>query len=928
MNIINRIFKGFGLAATLAAFLTMTVACTDDLLNDGVIRQNSDGTYGPFDLEVSFDAEANESHSRATFSTDNFELDCAWVAMFTAKTGRLVAMAESSPETFGGTPGTNHADGVGDNHKVILRSLMLSDENDEVYIAGVANYEGIKAIDPHGNEVSLIEALRNINDIKEYKNISIQTASAEQAIQYANKPLLSGFWGEGHGNYTVNQSGVVYADQDRVFKVKMLDNITKRVIGDTQIKRGMVHLRRLYSKLNVEINIDMKGFKEFKNPRLKVYNIPAYAFITEHKTVEDASEKQYDNSTWPSCTHTAADIFDHGYFNTDEIKENEVYNNISDGAFLMDDADKFTVTSKDANGNAQKIKFGYWHYETKHWGLPGVKSPNDRERMIGTTGLYSSLCPSTEKSFNNNAAMMVLTADVVSADGKFSGTADFYIHEGYCCQPNGSAATTVEDASRDFSTFRNVEYDYTVNISGMESVDTKVSSRDLSEDYYHGVGGDFYSETATRSVMVPEGGVEYDIELPDSEIYWYIESEGETFGVPLGIDPEIQRWYGGVYKYTGLPKVNADNAFYKSIRFNGELLGDAQPAMTRSAGNVISFEGSPDTHGMLYLCAVQRSLDNLVTYHTVYKFDQLGQLATPKLSMLNAPAGNLIMGIDDHSVYWKPVAGADSYTIELLADGTMGGYKVTLLPDAPAVSDGKGTKSTNVKIESETVDGQKYLKFRIRYANSAQGMLSFLQKQDSYPVTISVTANRENGESSEPGTITRTILNPIWDLRSGDWKTALQANSSGDFIKAESVITVNGLTFNAGNQEKTQYKAFGGVYGLQPGGPGNASGSRMFSLHSCASQGKIAFWTTSNSGNAGSGRYVMVDYDGSDGNALQSPDAVTKGTGKASEDFANIKITTGSFKPANWQDPAVQNVRFYNSADLVYYMIQFTPEDE
>lgn len=926
MNIIRKIFRGLGMAAMMTALLSTAVACSDDLLGDGEIRQNADGTYGPFDIAVSFDAEANDSHTRATFSNDGFKLECAWVAMFTAKTGKLVAMAESDPSSFGGTaPDTNHGNGAGDNYKVILRSLMLNDEYDEVVIAGVANYNDVMALDSDGNEMPLIEALREIKDIRGYKDIAVTTSSAEQAMGGENKPLMAGFWGNGHGNFTVSQAGDIYAEQERTFKVKMLDTNTKKVIGQTAIDGGMIHLRRLYSKLNVGITIDSKAFRKFENPRLKVYNVPAYAFITEHKTIEDASQEQYDNETWPYRTHTAADIYENGFFETEVISADELkkcYSTTEKGAFLMDPSDAFTV-GKD--GDNMTINFGFWHYETKHWGLPGVKSQNDRGRMHGDSGIYSSLCPSVDKNFNNNAALMVLTADVVSADGKFSGTADFYIHEGYCCQPNGLAATSAEEASRDFSTFRNTEYTYAVRISGMESVDAKVSSRDLSDDFYYGVGGDLYSESVTRSMPVPEGGISYDIELPGDELYWYIDSEGETFGVPLGTSSDLQKWYGGVYKYTGAPEIKEDNEFYQSILLDGQLLGDAVAANTRAAAtHTISFTGTPGVNGMLYLCAVQRSLDNRVTYHTLYAFDQLGKLATPKLEMLKAPAGNVMMGIDDHTVYWKPVTGASTYTIELAAEGAMGGYKVTLNPENGPVSDAQGTSPINVKINKETIGGSEYLKFKIRYANSAKGMLSFLQSADSHQVTIKVTAHKANGESSEPGTITRTILNPVWDLTSDPWKSAIQAKCNGEEMPHNTEVSLNGLTYHSGTAPSTtKYQQFSSVYGLRPGGAGNLDPvTRLFSFHSCSDRGKLTFWTSSNSGNASSGRYIMVDYDGRTGDLVQSPDAVTSGT------LPSKGVATSSFYPANYDVAGSQNVRFYNSGDLVYYKIQYTPEDQ
>ena len=592
----------------------------------------------------------------------------------------------------------------------------------------------------------------------------------------------------------------------------------------------------------------------------------------------------------------------------------------------MDGDDAFTV-SKDVNGKVTAIKFGYWHYETKHWGLPGMKSQNEREKMFGSSGIYSSLCPSEELNFNNNAAMMVLTADVVSADGKFAGTADFYIHEGFCCQPNSLAATTEAEAARDFSTFRNVLYTYKININGMESIDTKVSSRDLSDDFYHGVGGELYSPGETRSMTVPEGGASYDIELPNGQLYWYIESEEGSFGIPLPNDEDLQKWYGAAYKYTGAQPIDETNEFYQSIRINGLSLGEYSPSSTRAGDNKvkISFTGAPSVNGMLYLCGVQRSLDNLVTYYTVYQFDQSGQLATPELKMLNAPSGNLIMGIDDHTIYWKPVTGATSYTIELVAKGALGGYKINLPASGNAVSDASvipdGTP-INVNIDRETVSGEEYLKFRVRYANKSGGMLSFFRNGDnSSAVTIRVTAHKSNGESSEPGSITRTIINPVWDFSEAAYRDAVKAQTgvTTGAIGVQQAVTYNKLTMHTGEENRMVFQSYNGYYGYNPGGAGNKD-KFHFSFHAC-SRGHVKAYTSSNNGNTNVGRFVQVDYDGNTNGLIQSADATAKAINNG---YSEIKMD--SFNPSN-QSGTTDNVFVMNSGNIVFYKISFTPED-
>lgn len=934
-NIFSKTLRAVKILA-LSALTLLPVGCINDLLDDG-IRPNGDGTFGPINLEIAFDSEINDTKTRGTFDTNNFKMTSSWAAIFDVATGNVIAMVDTLYNFNDGnfSAGTDHTAGAGEQYKVEFKNFIFNDANNEVYIAGVANYENIFVIDAHGNETTLINALKDVTNIIEYKNIAVNTASAEKALNGENRPLIAGFWGDNHGNFTVNLSGKVYTNEPNSSSgstanpiVQLYDKSTYKITeaNINAIANGKIHLRRLYSHLNINVKVNTSDNFKFSNPRVKVYNMPQYTFLQEHKTVENP--QAYTNETWPAATHTAADLYG-TRLDTEVISANNTaYNNTKDAAFIMNDEDKFTVST---SGNTTTIKFGYWHYETKGWAMPSVASANDRERMHGNSGVYSSLCPSAEDDFNNAAPYFVITADVES--GTYKGAADFIIHEGNCCQADGNAAKDAATAAKDFSTFRNVNYTYNVEINGINNIITKVTAEDLSGDFYHGTGGDLWA-SEPKMMKVAKDGNTYDITFP-GKLFWCITEDDDKnyYGVPMDQDWKFSERYPSyprnVTEYTG--RTRADS-FYDNITIDGLPLaeiGNIDPDRTFT----LKF-GEASGAGKLYLCGVQTSPDGMVTLYTVYCFNQNGDLLdSPVIQMPYAPAtGALVMGIDDHTLRWKAIKGAQSYTVKLETSNGMGGYFVTLDADGTEISDkafltalGSTADPINVKLNKINIAGDDYFEFRIRYSNKAKAMLNFLQSQDQANVTFSVTANAGD-ETSDPGTISRTIINPVWDFNATEWQNGvskLQIDNSaisGAFA-ANQTLEVNGLTMYTGNSNKMTYEKNGNYYNFRPNGIGSTS-NRGFRFNALSS-GKLSVWTSStsaSSSNLKQKRYVKI-YTNSDGELQASEDATETAPGTLTECKTNLSFNV------NGKDPGGANVWIYNSADIKFYKIKLTPED-
>lgn len=934
----NIFFKRFisrlAIVGAIAGASMITSSCAEDYMNvdeDRMLYEmNADGTFGPLDLTISIDAEANDSKTRGNFNTNDFEITSMWVCMFNYDNGTVVAMNKESYND-GNIVDGNHNNGTGLD-AITFKNLMFSDGDSRVYIAGVANYENITAMDANGNEGPLIEVLDSIKNFVDFKNIAINTVSAEKALNGKNRPVVAGLWGNNHGNFTVDLKGKVHSNNAATAEAILYDSKTKRINQShiDAIQNGKIHLRRPYSHLNVNIDVAMGGFLQFENPTIQVYNIPEYTFLQEHKTVTN-SETYKTEDDWKAVTHTAADIYGER-FTSDLISPGNPYSN-ENKAFIMNPEDAMVVTD---NGTKRNIKFGYWHYETKNWGLPSLTSQKDREKRIGNSDFYASLCPSDDKTFNNNAPYMVLRADVET--NSYKGKVEYIIHEGFCNLENGEQASSEATAVRDFCTFRNTNYTYNVQINGLGSMILKVSSEDMSGDVHHAVGGEFWSKTERKNVNVVKAGASYQLTVPAGDLYWCIvEDNGAPYGKNLDSSWEHAEKYP-LYPTNVNENINTGSSFYQSIKLDGALLGDIQPSATERTFNV-TFGQNETINGLLYICAKYVSADGTTIVYPVYCFNQNGAaLDIPEVRMPYASTSGVILGVEDHTISWKAIAGAESYTIKLAESNGMGGYYVTLKPgetksDAEFIGQANvdAGRAVNVTL---TQQGDE-LFFRMRYANSVKSLLNFLQSQNEADVTFEVTANNSKASSPEPGKLAAKIINPVWNFNDMTWQNATlpsvvwspspEDSKIADYIPAGTNIKVNGLTVYSGSSNKLRYEKHT-YYTFRPNGSGNKT-SRGFKFHAIT-KGKLGFWTTSAGSSAQSGRYVVAEYQGGSSAITGTFEAATKTAGTFDKSSNGKSGEIKDINPNNKESLGVDNVWIYNSGDFCFYQIQFTPEDQ
>lgn len=906
----------------LTAVALCAASCSDDLLYDDGLTQNADGTFGPFDLEIAIDSERGDNKTRgANFDTNGLQIKNVWIAMFDCTSGNLVAMNDTVFNPSDASGDHNNGSGL----KAVLHSIMFGESTPTGYLVGVANFDGVVARDPEtGEESSLYDALYNIKNIKDYKNICIDARSAERAMGDDNAPLMSGIWGTQHGNYTVNLSGVVYSDKvtgndNEHTQIPLFDPVTKKVTAQTTLNnsKGMLHLRRLYSHINATVNFNDSYFTKVENPEVQIFNMPTYTFLQEHKTVENAYA--YTNETWKNATHNASYYFPGSTTDTGVMRPGQTLESDNE-AFVMNDADQLAFSGK-------KLTFGYWHYETKHWGQPeNVKTINDRERLYGKSGIYSSLCHSEDQAFNNDAPYFVVRAYVETADG-YSGNAEFVVHEGYCCSANGLASTDEAVRSLDFCTFRNTNYTYTVNIESINGFKMKVESEDLGGDgYYHGSGGEMWS-TRSKDVDVPNTGeTTHDIMIPAGKFYWCIrEGNGTPYGIQLDDTYAHYAKYSAAYPSAVQAASGGSDAFYNNVTIDGEPLGKID-SFDVIGSHSLKFTGQASVNAYLYLLGIAESADGTASYYTVFCFNQNGtRLDDPRVSMPFAPqSGDVIVGIHNHTLEWPTVGGADAYTITL----TQTGYSVTLKPGEQT------TDSYGNKIELREEDGK--LRFAMPYSNDRKGMLaafqSYTASQNNNRVTANFTVtalNQTTGATSRTTTFSKTIANPYWDFNFKEWADGVATLTTTNVditngLENNQELTIRGLTMYTGTSNKMTYTLHGNYYTFRPNGSGT-TGRLGFKFHAFA-KGHINVWTASQNTNVSNVRNIKVtEPDNTGKNVERTIDNFNAAGTKAGSPAKspNISITPVYDK----DDTSFNNVYVYSGADFGFYRIQFVPED-
>lgn len=421
---------------------------------------------GPFTIELSAGVSGENDRTRAEDFNNGLgvsDISEIWVGLFDATDHRFIG--------YGTTSGSASL-------RVKINNLFFDDGHPDAYAAAVANYRNVYGRLGSGEMKALEELLeRDIASWEDFCNIAVDAVSAERAIGGDKHVLMSGVYYK----TTAGRNITVQADgKGRLTPIPDDDNVKATMFSYTETaafeqtvefnsnlgfnQNYTILLRPLFSHVTVNVTLTAADLDRNGGISWRLCNVPRYVYLIEHVNVEDC--RAYDASSWLGVTPAASDLYgDAGYYTMD-----------LGGFRTADDRDivstdvPFDVMEKDiVSGNNGRYSFGYWHYENKHWGLPGVDSFSAREATYEENAeSFKALCPSYDEIFNNKATYFELRVK-----GTDSRNYDFRVHEGLSSNRDNSAGAT---EYRDFSTFRNTDYTYNVTISGTSSGLTRSAS--------------------------------------------------------------------------------------------------------------------------------------------------------------------------------------------------------------------------------------------------------------------------------------------------------------------------------------------------------------------------------------------------------------------------------------------------------------------
>lgn len=457
-----------GSASLWLLSITGLTSCTDELsapIND---MDLSAKTYAT--VSVGFGSSEPVVVSRAVDFDGTYKVDSYWVGLFDSNTHEILGYKyDEKPRKADGTRFTLTDKNSNSPFKVEGIEIYYYDSNPNAYIVGVVNCNNIKARNVGDDTtVPLVDLLNNVKKLSDINAISIDTKSAtEENKKLASDescPLLMGYFAT-----TNNEAGRLMAHPDGSIELyhsdgypiddnNMIANFNSpKTSKNLDITGGAIVLRRLLA--DITVNVVAGEGVVINNLEYRVINNPNEVFLVEHIADEEGAV-QTSLETYLKNTANSADYLTEGYFSDDN----------------------FIPASKKDKG----FSFAYQAYENKHWGREQENlvstAHSTREKKYDSSidsekAVFVALNQDPSKAFNNNAAMMLIKAEV--SIGKDVGVVYYTIHEGFASNLYGDKTDFVDrndpnTKGLDFQRFRDTKYTYTINIKGLNSLDVSV----------------------------------------------------------------------------------------------------------------------------------------------------------------------------------------------------------------------------------------------------------------------------------------------------------------------------------------------------------------------------------------------------------------------------------------------------------------------
>lgn len=486
---------------SLICLLTSGLAsCSDEILGgvtgDGEMREYK----GTISLNLSTPDLTLRSRTVNSEPGASILINNLWVGVFNTTTG----------ECFGAKKYDNFNQMLTSGsifHNLINVDFVAYDDKFPLaYIVAIANFDGVTTYDGR----SLDSILPDFNERASVRwddiiNLDVDAATAYEGNkgenENSNAPFLAGFFQDASSlnqNPKIDQFSYDELGPSALYPEAAASGMDIELgdpnEGKIHVAAGALCLRRLVSHNKININLS-NGFT-VTELKYKRYNMPRTAYVLQRRT---DTRRYSDFASWQKFSPNSADR----HMTEGSYDYNDSFAYANDDDWIDVNIDAWEATSQ--------VDFAFDHFENKHWGAGELHSQDDREAR-NPDGTFKALCSGERDAYNNFASYFVLKMHLVNKLTGENADVEYTLHEGFCNNEDGRRVNTVAEKCYDFSSFRNVNYTYNVNITGVNDITASVTAREGQETAHpNGQSGTIWKmdfvNSQSKSPVPIEGGL-------------------------------------------------------------------------------------------------------------------------------------------------------------------------------------------------------------------------------------------------------------------------------------------------------------------------------------------------------------------------------------------------------------------------------------
>lgn len=433
-------------------------------------------------LKVKLSLPEMETKTRADLNANSLnQVNSVWIRTYSAETGQA-------------TSKWIKREGLNSVTTETTNQVSISTESGPSYIVAVANVDnmGVKKGDI-ANPQKLSVLLESANTWQDFLDIAVVSPSDNDKVYAPDVPLPMA------GCYSDLKIGGTHPEPSRIDEWQKKDfqpyfiPASDGAVDFTD--KGAIHLRRLVSHINFNfipgenVSVTVNSYQ--------VMNAPKFSWLYERPATNGMLTNFGDQATDTDAANYYADVPQ--YSNQYKYKK--------------------TITLED-NTTVEAESFDFWQAENKHTGTSATYQARDEKN--GT--LFTSLT-GTSWTANNEASYVLVSCTVdyknqIKTDDEGAidetngeavyrtGEVVYLIHLGYVMGEN------VEEKSKDFNCFRNVDYTYNVTVNGVNDIRVDAYATD---ETYHGEEG-VVSDLKNKTIELDAHYHAFNIQLTQTEL--------------------------------------------------------------------------------------------------------------------------------------------------------------------------------------------------------------------------------------------------------------------------------------------------------------------------------------------------------------------------------------------------------------------------